>query len=86
MIPPHLPHCSPCTHASKSIVLNVDLKMLEGDSVFYGENPDCPPDEKYKSLEGRELRATDGKSLATVLPAKEDCFTIKVPTVFSLNM
>ena len=36
--------------------------MLEGDSVFYDENPDCPPDEKYKSLEGRELRATDGKS------------------------
>ena len=35
IIPPHLPHYSTCTYADRSIVLNVDLKMLEGDSVFY---------------------------------------------------
>lgn len=35
IIPPHLSHYSTCTYKDKSIVLNVDLKMLEGDSVFY---------------------------------------------------
>ena len=35
IIPPHLSHYSICTCANKSIVLNVDLKMLEVNSVFY---------------------------------------------------
>lgn len=35
IIPPHLSHYSTCTYADKSIILNVDLKILEGDSVFY---------------------------------------------------
>ena len=35
IIPPHLPHYSTLAVAANSIVLNVDLKMLEGDSVFY---------------------------------------------------
>lgn len=35
IIPPHFPHYTTCIGADKSIVLNVDLKMLEGDSVFY---------------------------------------------------
>ncbi len=35
IIPPHFPHYTTCTRSGKSIVLNLDLKMLEGDSVFY---------------------------------------------------
>ena len=35
IIPPHLSHYSTCTRANNSIILNVDLKMLEGDSPFY---------------------------------------------------
>lgn len=35
IIPPNLSHYSTCTSADKTIVLNVDLKMLEGNSVFY---------------------------------------------------
>ena len=35
IIPPHLSHYSTLTADAKSIVLNVDLKMLEGNSAFY---------------------------------------------------
>ena len=35
ILPPNLPHYTTCTYTDKSIVLNVDLKMLEGDSGFY---------------------------------------------------
>lgn len=39
-------------------------RYFDNFSIFYDEKPDCPPDEKYKALEGREIRAADGTSFA----------------------
>lgn len=39
-------------------------RYFDNFSVFYDENPDCPADEKYKALEGREIKAADGTSFA----------------------
>lgn len=39
-------------------------RYFDNFAVLYDENPACPPDEKYKALEGREIKATDGESFA----------------------
>ena len=46
-----------------NIIMSFD-RYFDNFAVLYDENPDCPPDEKYKALEGRELRAIDGHSFA----------------------